>query len=346
MSERLNKRLIYVLMAAALIIALAAIAGCTPKETKAPAQTVVPNDGAASQTKKAPNVRSDDKVSESPRNLTPVAPLEESVSQEEADEQAAAEADDFGEDYLDIPPAVQDDIPVEITPGEVNIVGRLAIVIDDFGYRNEATKRILDLNEPITCAVLPDARTSAEDGLDAFNAGKLVILHMPMEAIDGEKSQGDGFIRSGMSPDEVSTILAEALSKVPMAKGVSNHMGSRVSTDAAVMKIFLEELASRGLFYLDSRTTGDTLGPKIAGEVGTKSYMNGLFIDSVDDISYVKGKLWEAAENAKLNGQAVAIGHVKSSTASALEEVLPKLRDYGIELVFLNELEPLTEARF
>jgi polysaccharide deacetylase 2 family uncharacterized protein YibQ len=235
---------------------------------------------------------------------------------------------------------------VEITPGEVNIVGRLAIVIDDFGYRSEATKRILALDEPITCAILPDARTSAEDGLDALNAGKLVILHMPMEAIDGEKSLGDGFIRSGMSPDEVSTILAAALSKVPMAKGVSNHMGSRATTDAAVMKIFLEELASRGLFFLDSRTTSETLGPKIAGEVGTKSYMNSMFLDSVDDISYVKGKLWEAAENAKRDGQAVAIGHVKSSTASALEEVLPKMRDYGIELVFLDQLEPLTKARF
>ncbi len=261
-------------------------------------------------------------------------------SPETVKEPAATEVEEPAASYSYVPPA--ETKPSSPESGiESTGTGRLAIVIDDFGYRNSATERILALDYPITCAVLPDGKTTAEDGRAAYDSGKLVILHMPMEAQDYTKSDGEGFIRVGMEAGEVRARLHVALENVPMAEGVSNHMGSLVSKDEAVLEAFIEEVDYLGLFYLDSRTASDTLGPQVARKLGAEAYMNSTFLDGVDDAAYVEERLWLAAEKAKAEGQAVAIGHVKLSTAKALEKVLPKLESYGVELVFVNQLDPL-----
>ncbi|HNV34778.1 MAG TPA: divergent polysaccharide deacetylase family protein [Bacillota bacterium] len=308
------------LLAAALVMTLIAAGGCAKKgrEAKGPSEGKGAAEAPAAPAKKtepAPAVKKE-----------PSAP---GAGQAESAGTASKEVSSEG--------ARPDAGSGEERPYE----GILAIVIDDFGYRSAATEKILALAEPITCAVLPDGKTTAEDARDAKAAGKLVILHMPMEAIDQSKSNGDGFIKSGMEAGEVRAKLHEALRNVPMAEGVSNHMGSRISTDEQVLEAILEEVDDLGLFYLDSRTTSDTLGPKVAGKVGARAFMNSLFIDSVDDVSYVEGKLWEAAKKAKENGQAAVIGHVRASTAEALANVLPLMAENGIKLVFLDELDPL-----
>lgn len=342
MFEGKYSKAIRILTAAALIMALAAFSGCITRQSSrddSPGQI----DGGATNPKpgstpagKTPSNPSDypasDPVpagSDSGRDdgLTADGPATD-LYEEAEDDQAAV-------------PTVSDPPTGARKPASTGKKAKLAIVIDDFGYRSEATSRILAIDEPLTCAVLPDARTTAQDGLDAYNAGKLVILHMPMEAIDGSKSEGEGFIRAGMNDDTVKSMLAEALKKVPMAEGISNHMGSKVSLDRGVLGAVIEEARDRGLFYLDSRTTSGTVGPELAREAGAEAYINDIFIDGVDDAEYVKGKLWEAADRALREGQAVAIGHVKLSTAEALEEVLPQLMEYGVELVFVNELSPI-----
>lgn len=336
-------RTIRILTAAALIIALAAFSGCI---TRRSSQNPAPDsaDGPGSSPK--PGTAEAERGSSKPSPATSIEPGLAGGDSGPGDDAPADEPASYVYDETDDAeaadvPAVTDPPSEAGRPASTGAKGKLAIVIDDFGYRNEATSRILAIDEPLSCAILPDARTTAQDGLDAYNAGKLVILHMPMEAIDGSKSKGDGFIRAGMDEDTVRAMLGEALEKVPMAEGISNHMGSRVSLDRAVLGAVIEEARDRGLFYLDSRTTSDTVGPEMARNIGAEAYINDIFIDGVDDAEYVKAKLWEAADRALSEGQAVAIGHVKLSTAQALEQVLPKMLEYGVELVFVDELNPI-----
>lgn len=337
---------IRILTAAALIIALAAFSGCMTRRSSTGSGTgATEGEATAPKTGKQQASRGGSVDEEAPS----LPSADEPEASEGAGQQGAvtesAQAGYVFEETEDAQasgsPTIADPPAQARRPASTGGKAKLAIVIDDFGYRSEATSRILAIEEPLTCAVLPDARTTAQDGLDAYNAGKLVILHMPMEAIDGSKSEGDGFIRAGMDELTVKSMLSDALGKVPMAEGISNHMGSRVSQDRQVLGAVIEEARDRGLFYLDSRTTSGTVGPEVARSAGAEAYINDIFIDSVDDAEYVKAKLWEAADRALQEGQAVAIGHVKLSTAKALEEVLPKMLEYGVELVFVNELSPI-----
>lgn len=328
-----------ILMAAALIIALAAFSGCiTRKSSPDPSPSSTGAKPSAQEPGKTATDRSTSKTEPSTSDEIEFPAYDAGQGADEPAPYAYEQTQGAQSAAL---PTVTDPPGQPKRPSAAGAKGKLAIVIDDFGYRSEATRRILAIDEPFTCAILPDAKTTAQDGLDAYNAGKLVILHMPMEAIDGSKSEGEGFIRAGMDEATVKSMLSYALGKVPMAEGISNHMGSRVSLDREVLGSVIREARDRGLFYLDSRTTSDTVGPELARKLGAEVYINDLFIDGVDDAEYVKAKLWEAADRALLEGQAVAIGHVKLSTAKALEEVLPKMLEYGVELVFVNELNPI-----
>ncbi|AFH94027.1 hypothetical protein S70_10875 [Providencia stuartii MRSN 2154] len=60
---------------------------------------------------------------------------------------------------------------------------KLAIVIDDFGYRTKEDNQILALPTPITIAILPDSPHGQLVANKAHQQGREVIIHMPMKPL-------------------------------------------------------------------------------------------------------------------------------------------------------------------
>ena len=62
------------------------------------------------------------------------------------------------------------------------IIGSIAIVIDDFGYRNDLiSDGFLEIDASLTYAIIPGHNYSTSFGEKAVKAGYQVIVHMPME---------------------------------------------------------------------------------------------------------------------------------------------------------------------
>ncbi len=219
---------------------------------------------------------------------------------------------------------------------------KLAFIIDDWGHRWEAAEGFLQLEVPMTYAVLPFLVNTGEHARRAAEAGFEVILHLPMEP-SGSISPGEGAILTALSEDTIRSRVSAALAAVPQAVGVNNHMGSRATEDARVMRTVLEELQSQGLFFVDSHTSARTVAPQVASQLGVPFAQNKVFIDNENDVDYVKQRIWLAVEMAESAGSAVAIGHVKTATLQALQELIPQLRERGIKLVTASNL--LTQAR-
>ncbi|MUZ06781.1 divergent polysaccharide deacetylase family protein, partial [Shigella flexneri] len=57
---------------------------------------------------------------------------------------------------------------------------KLAIVIDDFGYRPHTENQVLALPPNISVAVLPNAPHAREMATKAHNSGHEVLIHLPM----------------------------------------------------------------------------------------------------------------------------------------------------------------------
>ncbi len=125
------------------------------------------------------------------------------------------------------------------------------------GNSPEALEEIIDLGEPVTIAILPYSPHALETARRAHEKGLEVLLHLPLESLNGNGSEAatEGLIRSGMGEGEVRSLVEEELDRIPFVRGVNNHMGSKITADAGMMRTILEPIRERGLFFLDSRTT-------------------------------------------------------------------------------------------
>ncbi|MCG3201143.1 MAG: hypothetical protein NFCOHLIN_01005 [Gammaproteobacteria bacterium] len=215
----------------------------------------------------------------------------------------------------------------------------IGIIIDDLGYSRHDGLRALALPGPIAYSVLPrtpSARILAEK---AHELGKDVLLHLPMEALDGSRALGDGAIMSGMTREDVLRTVIDNLASVPHAIGANNHMGSLLTAQGQPMHWVMEALREQGnLIYVDSRTTPRTVARLAAHAERLPFLSRDVFLDNERGKDYARRQFYELVTRARRDGHALAIGHPRQDTLSVLEETLPSLERHGVRLVRLPDL--------
>jgi uncharacterized protein len=216
---------------------------------------------------------------------------------------------------------------------------KLAIVIDDFGNEMKGTDEMLNLPIPLTVAIMPFLSTTKEDAELAYEKGHQVIVHLPMEPKKGKKSWlGPGAITTDLSDKEIKERVEKAIKDVPHAVGMNHHMGSKATEDERVMRIILEVCRTKGLFYLDSKTTGKSVIPKLATELGVPYLENDLFFDHVYSASHIHRQASKLAKQLEDRQQFIAIGHVGVTG----EKVVSALKTYIPEYEKMAEIVPLS----
>ena len=232
-------------------------------------------------------------------------------------------------------PVFQDSVVID-DKKNANII---VLVIDDFGYRNDSiSDGFLELPVPITCAVLPGHNQSSRFAKKAINAGKEVIVHMPMQSAITSSGEDEFKLKIGMTSEEIEWRLNEALNEIPEAVGINNHQGSKATTDGKVMAVVASVLKNKNKFFLDSRTSSKTVGENTMRSVGVPTARRHIFLDndlSIENISKQLDKLVTVAEK---KGLAIGIGHVKGNTLKVLEEEIPALVEQGFEFKFLSQV--------
>jgi uncharacterized protein len=217
----------------------------------------------------------------------------------------------------------------------------VAIVIDDFGNGMKGTEEILSLPIPLTVAIMPFLPTTERDAKLAYEKGHEVILHLPMEPLNGKKSWlGPGAITTDLTNDEVKNRVNEAIDAVPHAIGMNNHMGSKVTADKRVMRIILEVCRERGLYYLDSKTNGKSVVATLAKELDVPFLENELFFDEQYTTSHIIKQANLLMNRIELDNEIIAIGHVGiagEKTASVLKQYVPLVKKKA-KPVTLSEL--------
>ncbi len=213
---------------------------------------------------------------------------------------------------------------------------KLAIVIDDFGYRVKEDNQILALPTAVTIAILPSSPHGREVAEKAHQQGREILIHMPMKPLSKQPLEKDTLAPS-MSADEIDRIIKNAISRVPYAKGMNNHMGSEMTSSLAGMKNVMRSLSHSNLFFLDSVTIGNTQAVNAAKEFGVPTARRNIFIDNNQSEEETRTQLNKAVAYARKHGSAVAIGHPHPSTVRALQKYLPQL-PADIELVAVSAL--------
>ncbi|MFW5842882.1 MAG: divergent polysaccharide deacetylase family protein [Spirochaetota bacterium] len=235
-------------------------------------------------------------------------------------------------------PEAEDPVPPAPLSPQPEAIARLYLVVDDVGNRREDLDPYLSLDIPITFAVLPQLPFSEESAVRISTRGQELILHLPMEAESG-KYPGPGTIYVGDSHRSITETLRANLRSVPGAKGINNHMGSKATADRNTMNAALEFARREGLFFLDSRTTHNTVALEVAREKRVPAAERHVFLDNVREVEAIREALIQGVALAREQGYAVLIGHATSpELATVLREEASALEDAGIRFFHLSAL--------
>jgi hypothetical protein len=144
-----------------------------------------------------------------------------------------------------------------------------------------------------------------------------------------------------MSEHELFLALKRNLDGLKGYVGVNNHMGSRLTEDRLSMEAVLAGVSTRGVFFLDSLTTGKSVAAEAGRAVGATIYQRDVFLDAVKGEGAIMRQLVLAERIATETGFAVAIAHPRRETLDALGPWLTSAPARGFELATVEALDEL-----
>ena len=219
------------------------------------------------------------------------------------------------------------------------IKGRIGIVIDDFGYRNDKiSDGFLNLNASLTYAVIPGHEHSRSFSEKAKNAGYEIILHMPMENTGKTYGEEEFVLTTDMDKETINRRINNALAQLPEADGMNNHQGSKASADQHVMSTIAKILKEKGKFFVDSRTTVETIAESTMEIYGVPTARRNIFLDNDDDEEKITKQLMKLVRKSERDGFSIGIGHVKPKTLNVLQKQIPILQKKGYKFEFVSKM--------
>jgi polysaccharide deacetylase 2 family uncharacterized protein YibQ len=199
-------------------------------------------------------------------------------------------------------------------PADVRDRPRIAIVIDDLGLDRARTERVIGLPAAVTLSFLAYSGDLPRLAAAARHNGHEMIVHVPMEPVNAKMDMGPNGLATNQPREEVLRRLDWDLGRFDGYVGINNHMGSRFTGDTQAMGWVMDELKSRGLMFLDSRTIATSIGAKAAAADGVPFAERDVFLDDDQSALAVEQRLKEVEAIARKKGTAIAIGHPHDAT--------------------------------
>jgi len=216
--------------------------------------------------------------------------------------------------------------------------GSIVLILDDVGFEHQQIDEAMRIDPNVNFSILPngsEAQTFAER-LSAH--GFELLCHLPMEPLDYPHQQpGANAIFTSMSDDDIARTTRLNVDSVPHARGVNNHMGSRATLDARVMRDVLTALP-KDVYFIDSKTSGGSIAGRMAREMNIPTASRNVFLDDVQSESAVRRQVENLLAIARERGLEVGIGHPYPVTIRVLNELAPSLRARGFRFVRASEV--------
>lgn len=217
------------------------------------------------------------------------------------------------------------------------VLPKVAIIFDDLGYHQVLGEALLAFPFELTYSFLPFAPHTRELQELAYLSGKTVLLHLPLEPKGAFFNPGPGALYLNDGPDVQKEKIIQCLEEVPRATGLNNHMGSQFTENVQAMAILMEEIEKRSLFFIDSYTTSDSVGMRVAQEKHVKSARRSVFLDNILEEEQICGQLEKLVVFAEKKGWAIGIAHPHQVTVKAITECAGRFND-RVQYVSVKEV--------
>lgn len=230
-------------------------------------------------------------------------------------------------------------VPAEMfVPPPAVVAPRIALIIDDIGFNLKRAQRFLKADIPITFSVLPRLCWSVESAVALHAHGHEIMLHQPMEPFSTAVDPGPGAIFVNDQPERIHHVVAENIATLPHVVGVNNHMGSKYTQQPKKMGQALNAVKGRGLFFVDSLTTGHSAAYACARHMGMTAKRRDLFLDNQREVPAVIRQIKQLRKLAHQHGSAIGIGHPRPSTAEAIMRFLDSPESKDVSFVYMSQV--------
>ncbi|MCK9328756.1 MAG: divergent polysaccharide deacetylase family protein [Candidatus Cloacimonetes bacterium] len=217
---------------------------------------------------------------------------------------------------------------------------KICIIIDDFGtITNTLFDRFNSLDTEVNFAILPGHEKSRIQMNKAVEAGREVLIHIPMEPdiqdnSDKKLNLETITINSSMTDFEIKDQIETWMFELFLAGGANNHMGSKATSDERIMKIVLGTLMQNDMYFVDSYTNSKSVVSKVANEIGIKTIKRDIFLDVPESSKANARKKIEEIKKIKNQDVVVVITHCHSDIKyRQLIHFIDRLKDQGYRLI-------------
>jgi len=211
---------------------------------------------------------------------------------------------------------------------------RIALLISGLGLSKRATDAAISILPPqISLAFSPYGHNLQARVDAARKAGHEVLLLAPMEP--------ENYPKNDPGPQTLLTTLPMAdnldrlhwvMSRFAGYVGLVNDMGSRYTASAEAMTPVLEDLKTRGLLFMDARSSQYSVAAKLARDLRVPRVLNNRFLDSERTEENIRKQLEDLENVAKTYGAAAGIGSPYPLTLRLVTEWAATLPERGFDL--------------
>ncbi len=212
---------------------------------------------------------------------------------------------------------------------------RIAILLTGLGLSGAATEAAInDLPGGVTLGFNPYAPKLDEWIGYARAAGHEAFLAVAMEPVDYPRvDPGPHTLLISLDRQQNVERLQWVLSRVTGYVGVVTAAGSRFTTSQADLLPILDEIKSRGLMFVDSRSTENSVAGSLAKSIGLPRAVSDLSLDQQQaSRDAIDQRLQQLEQIARQTGVAVGLGEVYPVTIERLAQWIPTLERKGIVL--------------
>ncbi|EPD5780604.1 divergent polysaccharide deacetylase family protein [Campylobacter jejuni] len=210
---------------------------------------------------------------------------------------------------------------------------KLAIIIDDMANASQV-RGLKALNLKLNPSFFPPDKNHSETPKLALKFD-FYMVHLPLAAINYNKPELDT-LNPNDSKERIFKKIKQIKKDFKDLRYINNHTGSLFTSNEEAMRKLYKALKNQNIFFVDSKTIGNSKTNKIAKELSMPYIQRDVFLDNEDDVNYVKKQLESAVKLAQKKGFVIAIGHPRKNTFKALEQSKDLLK--GVDLVYLSEI--------
>ena len=232
------------------------------------------------------------------------------------------------------------DVYARPVPNFVGASPKIAIVVGDLGLSQTGTQEALAKLPPaVTLGFAPYGASLDRWTAKARQDGHELLLQVPLEPFDyPDNDPGENTLLVGKDARQNIENLHRVMGHLTTYVGVVNYMGARFTSEADALDPVMQEIALRGLLYLDDGSSPRSIAEQSAGKFKTTFAKADLVIDAVPTPNEITARLAQLEQIARTRGLAVGVASARPATLKALTNWTSGLDSRGITLV------PITAA--